>query len=122
MKIFDSIYDFINKSNLFNNNESGVRRNDSCMHQLIVITHNIFSAFDANPSLEVRGLFLDLSKAFNRVWHDGLLCKPNCNGIDGNLLKLISHFFIRNSIFLVRSLVAYSRVRNRCHPPPPRGN
>ena len=99
MKIFDSINDFINKSNLFNNNESGVRGNDSCMHQLIAITHNIFSAFDANPSLEVRGVFLYLSKAFNIVWHDGLLCKPNCNGIDGNLLKLISHFFYKELNF-----------------------
>ena len=31
-------------------------------------------------------------------------------------LNLFHIFFIRNSIFLVRSLVAYSRVRNRCHP------
>ena len=33
------------------------------MHQLIVIKHNIFTAFDANPPLEVHGVFLDLSKA-----------------------------------------------------------
>ena len=31
--------------------------------QLIMIAHNIYRAFDANPSLEVRGVFLDLSKA-----------------------------------------------------------
>ena len=64
--IFNSIYDFIDKNNLFNNNQSGLRPSDSCIHQLIAITHNIFSAFDANPSLEVRGVFLDLSKAFDR--------------------------------------------------------
>ena len=33
------------------------------------------TAFDANPSVEVRGSFLDLSKAFNKVWHEGLLYK-----------------------------------------------
>ena len=65
--IFDSFYDFIDKNNLFNNNQSGFRPSDCCIHQLIAITHNIFSDFDANPSLEVRGVFLDLSKAFDRV-------------------------------------------------------
>ena len=33
-----------------------------------------------------------LSKAFNKVWHEGLLLKPNQNGISGNLLKLLRHF------------------------------
>ena len=49
--------------------------NDSCVNQLITITKTIFEAFDANPSLEVRGAFFDLSKAFNRVCHDGLFDK-----------------------------------------------
>ena len=90
--IFDSIYEFLNKNILFNNNQSRSRPNDSFIHQLIAITHNIFSAFDANPSLEVRGVFLDLSKAFDRVWHDDLLYKLESNGIDGNLFKLIKSF------------------------------
>ena len=59
---------------------------------LIAITHNIFSAFDANPSLEVRGVFVDLSNVFDRVWHDGLLYKLKINGIDGDLFKLIKSF------------------------------
>ena len=87
--IFDIFYEFLNKNNLFNHIQSGFRHYDSCIHQLIVITHNIFSAFDANPSLEVRGVFLILSKAFNRVWHDGLLYKLKSNGTYGNLFKLI---------------------------------
>ena len=33
---------------------------DSCIHQLISITHEIHASFHANPSLEVRGIFLDL--------------------------------------------------------------
>ena len=56
--IFDSIYDFTDKNNLFSNNQSGFRPNDSYIHQLIAITHNIFSAFDANPPLGVCGIFL----------------------------------------------------------------
>ena len=39
--------------------------------------------------MKVRGAFLDLSKAFDRVWHDGLLYKLKSNTIDSNLFKLI---------------------------------
>ena len=72
--------------------QSGFRPGDSCVHQLISIVHEIYSAFDANPSLEVRGVFLDISKAFDRVWHKGLLYKLKCMGINGNLLKLVESF------------------------------
>ena len=70
--IFDSIYEFINKNDLFNNNQSGFRPNDCCINLFIAITHIIFNDFDANPSLEVCGVFLDLAKVFDRVWHGGL--------------------------------------------------
>ena len=101
--IFDSIYEFLDENNLFNTNQSGFRPNESCIHQLIDITHNIFSAFDANPLLEVCGVFLDLSKAFDRVCHDGLLYKLKSNGIEGNLFKLIKSF-LNNGLFSMVNL------------------
>ena len=57
--------------------------------------HSIYSDFDHNPSLEVRGNFLDISKAFDKVWHDGLLYKLESFGISGNLLKLF-HSYLNN--------------------------
>ena len=65
---------------------------DSCVHRLLSITHDIYKAFDANPSLDVRGVFLDLSKAFDRVWHDGLMHKLKKFGIYGNYYELIHSF------------------------------
>ena len=47
--------------------QPGLRPGDSCVHQVIPIVHEIYNDFDANPSLEVRGVFLDISKAFGRV-------------------------------------------------------
>ena len=36
---------------------------------------------------EVRVMFCDISKAFDRVWHRGLLCKLKAAGVTGNVLK-----------------------------------
>ena len=49
------------QNNLFNNNQSGFRLTDSCINQLMSITHCIFCAFDPNLSSAVCGPFLDLS-------------------------------------------------------------
>ena len=61
----------------------------SCVEQLITITHEIYKVFDSSPSLEVQGVFLDISKAFDKFWYDGLSYKLKRHGIDGDLLKLI---------------------------------
>ena len=65
---------------------------DSCIHQLISITHEKYASFDANSSLQGRGIFLDISKAFDRVWHEGLFYKIKCIGVKGDLLALIEFF------------------------------
>ena len=61
---------------------------DSCIHQLISIIHEIYASFDANPTLEVRGVLLDISKAIDQVWHEGLIYKIKCKGVKGDLLAL----------------------------------
>ena len=66
---------------------------DSCIHQLISITYEIYAFFNANPSLEVRGVFLDISKAFDRVWDEGLIYTIKCMGVKGDLLALIESLF-----------------------------
>ena len=70
----------------------GFRPGDSCVHQLISIVHKVCNAFDANPSLEVRDVFLDICKGFDRVSHKALLYKRKCMGINGIFLKLGESF------------------------------
>ena len=60
-------------NNLITPKQSGFRPGDSCINQLLSITHDIFTSFD--NGLEVKGVFLDISKAFHKVWHDGLIYK-----------------------------------------------
>ena len=50
------------------------------------------ASFESTPSKETRGRFLDLSKAFDSVWDNGLLCKLDGNGICGNALRIIQGF------------------------------
>ena len=70
---------------LLNPNQSEFRPSDSCINQLFPITHEIFEAFDCNPSLEVSSVLLDISKAFEKVWHEGLLYKLKSMGISGDV-------------------------------------
>ena len=56
---------------------------DSCIFQLLSIVHEINSSFDFNPTMEVRCVFLDISKAFNMMWHEGLLFKLESHDIGG---------------------------------------
>ena len=66
---------------------------DSCINQLLSTNHEILNAFD--KGLEVRGTFLDISKAFDKVWHDGLIFKLRQNGISGDTINILQNF-LRN--------------------------
>ena len=90
--IFNRIYVFLLKEDLLNPNQSSFRQSDSCINQLIAITYEIFEAFDCNRTLEVRSVFLDISKAFDKVWHKGLLYKLKCMGISGEIYKLLENY------------------------------
>ena len=80
-------------NNLLAPNQSGFKPGDSCINQLLSITHEIYSSFD--DGFEVRSVFLDISKAFNKVWHERIIFKLHQNGISDNLLNILSDF-LRN--------------------------
>ena len=85
---------FSNESKLLSDAQSGFRTSDSCEYQLLSIVHEIYKSFDCNPSLEVREAFLDISKAFDKVWHDGLIysIKSYKIKLSDTPLKLIENF------------------------------
>ena len=84
------MYVFFTENNLLSRNQSGFRPGDSTVNQLLSLTTEIFNAFENFE--ETRAVFLDISKAFDKVWHDGLCFKLKRNGINGKLLNLISSF------------------------------
>ena len=62
------------------------------MFQLLSVTHEIYKSFDCHPPTDIRGTFLDISKAFDKVWHEGLIFKLKTYGAEGNLLKLLENY------------------------------
>ena len=70
--------------------QSGFRPGGFCINQLLSINHEIVSAFDIG--LEVRGLFLDILKAFDKVRHAGLIYKLRQSGIYGELINILNDF------------------------------
>ena len=55
--IFDTIFQHLMVNKLRNPNQPGFMPGDSCIHQLISITHKIYASFDVNSSLEIRDVF-----------------------------------------------------------------
>ena len=77
---------------IFSIHQSGFWPNDSCTNQLLSIVHDWYKAFDADPTLEVRGVFLDLSKTFDKVCQEGLIYKLRQESISGETLAFINSF------------------------------
>ena len=67
------MFEFFSENELISHNQSGFKRRDSCVNQLLCTTHDVYQSLD--DGLETRTIFLDISTAFYKVWHDGLLFK-----------------------------------------------
>ena len=90
--IFNDLYSYLNANNLITKNQSGFRPGDSTTNQLLYLVNEIHQAFENPKSLEVRAVFLDISKAFDKVWHDGLIFKLKQNGVSGSLLMFFQNY------------------------------
>ena len=83
--LFNELYKFFNENDLLSSNQSGFRPRDSRINQLFSITLEIYKSFDND--LEVMGVFLDISRTFDKVWHERLILKLSRNVMSGNLLN-----------------------------------
>ena len=84
------MFEFFSENELISHNQSGFTPGDSCINQILCITHDIYKSRD--DGLEAIDVFLDIFKAFDKIWHEGLLFKLKQNGISGNLLNFITDF------------------------------
>ena len=111
--IFNNLYSYLYANNLITKNQSGFRPGDSTTNQLLYLVNEIHQAFENPKSLEVRAVFLDISKAFDKVWHDGLIFKLKQNGVSGNLLTFFQNYFNnRKRVVLNGSYSNYSTIES----------
>ena len=70
--------------------QSGFKPGGSCINQLLSITHKVYQSFD--EGFDIHSVFLDISKAFDKESHDGIILKLKQNGLSGNILNLFPNF------------------------------
>ena len=73
------------------------------------IIHDIYKSFDCD--FEVRGVFLDILKAFNKVWHDGIIFKVEQIGKSGQLHKLLHDFLVNRKQRVVLLISSWVNVK-----------
>ena len=82
------MFDFFIANYLICTNQSCFKPCNSCINQLLSITHGIYASFDGG--YQVRCVFLDIS--YDKIWHEGLIFMSERNGISGKLLRLMKDF------------------------------
>ncbi len=85
MFAFRTLYKFCKENGILTWRNSGFKEYDSTILQCLDITREIYDGLDKGQ--DVCFVYLDVSKAFDKVWHRGLLHKLKCIGVEGNLLK-----------------------------------
>ena len=88
--IFKNLYNHLLDNTFLSSFQSGFIPGDSTENQLTFLYHAFCEALDAGK--EVRAVFCDISKAFDRVWHTGLLYKLRAAGITGYVLQWFKNY------------------------------
>ena len=84
------VFDYLNVNNLLVPCQSGFLPCDSTVFQLLAMYNDFCQALDKRITSQT--VFFDISKAFDRVWHKGLIHKLHCIGIRGSLLNWFTDY------------------------------
>ena len=90
--IFKELFNHFHQNQLFTKCQSGFLPCDSCISPLLSIVHEINSSFDCDPTIDVIRVSLDISKAFDKVWHERILFKLKTYGINVKLMILLTYY------------------------------
>eukprot|EP00111_Clytia_hemisphaerica_P017146 TCONS_00050790-protein len=98
MKTFEkivrkNIVNYLEENNIFNDSQHGFRQGRSCLSQLLEHYDTILSYLERGINVDT--IYLDFSKAFDKVDHAILLHKLSQLGIKGKLLRCIESFLKR---------------------------
>ena len=91
--VFKRLYNHFLENDILTPLQSGFIPGDSTVNQLLFQYNTFCKALDAGK--EVRVIFCDISKVFDRVWHAGLIHKLRAAGISGELLDWFTKFLFK---------------------------
>ena len=86
----EHIFEYLMHNGLLTVNQSGFIRKDSTVYQLLTIYDDICKSLDNQEVTQA--IFFDISKAFERVWHRGLLRKLYGIGIRNDIFSWLKDY------------------------------
>ena len=99
LSVVSKVFEKLVNNRIVNHPEKCGLSSRSTADLLTVVSDRIARAF--NRSGATRAVALDISKAFDRVWHAGLLHKLKSYGISGQIFGLISSFLSNRQLWVV---------------------
>ena len=89
------LYSFLEEKNIFAKQQSGFRNNKGASDNLVFCTQKLCETI--NKDRNACGIFFDISKAFDKVWHVGLVYKLMELGIEKYMIRFILNFLANRS-------------------------
>ena len=85
--IAKNIREHLDKHSLINDSQHGFTKGRSCLTNLLSFYRKVYETADNDKDYDI--IYLDFSKAFDKVPHERLLNKVRAHGIDGKVLHWI---------------------------------
>lgn len=96
--IHSHLANYLESNSFFNSSQHGFRKSFSCETQLLCFTHDLHSILDRGSLADC--IFLDFSKAFDKVSHELLFLKLTKLNLDINVLAWLRSFLTNRSQFV----------------------
>jgi len=93
--LYNQLYNYCIVNKLLSEKNSSFEKGDGAVNQLLLITNSMYSGF--NDGNDTAMVFLDISRAFNGVWHEGLKYKLKCLGIEDPLFSWLCSYLSNRS-------------------------
>ena len=87
--ICNSLFEYFIQNDLIYPKQCGFKPGDSCANRLVSIKHEIYQSFA--DVFKIRCPFLDISNAFDKVWHNGVIYKVKQYAIADNFLDTLTN-------------------------------
>jgi len=113
--IHKHLYSYCETNNLLYDRNSGFRKYHSTTSNILEVTHKLLVAKDSGCSSRV--VFLDISKAFDKVIHSALLFKLRPVGVTGSVYNLLQSYLSGRSQFVRLGNFRSNHLHTNCGVP-----